>query len=210
MRRKRATTSRCVRSAEIRASGPYPRAPTRRASGGASVTVRTRSSSPNTARSSPSPIRRVWGLGVHIRGSQIAMSPPGANTRRASPRALRTSSGERIADSTVKSTTSEQPPACTGRLRTSPATTRAPGTRSPAAATRSTKRSTPISRSRATPSRARRSSHQPVPQPASSTDPPAVSAPGASSSSVRTTSSRIAALPALPAFHAQRRRRSSL
>lgn len=113
-----------------------------------------------------------------------------------------------MAESTVRSSTSEQLPAGAGRLRTSPSTMRAPGTRSRAARTRSANRSTPISRSAATPSRTRRASHQPVPQPASSTSPPPASGAGASSNRARRTSSRIATLPVLAALHARRLRGS--
>ena len=113
-----------------------------------------------------------------------------------------------MAESTVKSSTSEQLPADAGSLRTSPSMTCAPGTRSRAARTRSASMSTPTNLLGATPSRARRSSHQPVPQPASSTNPSPANVPGASSSSARSTSSRIAALPAFCALHALRLRGS--
>jgi hypothetical protein len=113
-----------------------------------------------------------------------------------------------MAESTVKSSTSEQLPADVGSLRTSPSTTRAPGTRSRAACTRLASRSTPTSLLGTTPSPAKRSSHQPVPQPASSTSPSPASASGTSSSSARSTSSRIATLPAFCALHALRLRGS--
>ncbi|HST55732.1 MAG TPA: hypothetical protein VLJ42_07540 [Solirubrobacteraceae bacterium] len=114
-----------------------------------------------------------------------------------------------MADSTVNSITSEQLPSASGRRRTSPASTRAPGTRARAASMRCSSSSTPTNRLAATPSSRRRASHRPVPQPASSSWRSPSSALGTSSNSVRSTSSRMPALPAFPLLQARRLRGSS-